>query len=198
MSIPFGTSLLSAAANGLVGPVLVRQRSIGGFVADVTLSEEHEDELVVTENPVEQGADVTDHSFKKPARLTVRCGFSNSDPQAGGDTGYVDDVYAGFLALQAGRGAFDVITGKRAYQNMLITLLRTTTDLDTENSLVLVVSMREVILVSTQVVSVPSSSVMSAPQSNGATQNLGAQSLATGSSFNSSAAPSSASFESGG
>src|SRR5580692_4636112 len=175
--ITVGLSLLDALTDGLIGPIVVRQRNIGGFVADVTIREEHEDELVVTENPVEQGADVTDHSFKAPARLTVDVGYSNSSLQSEGDPNYVQDIYAQFLALQASRQTFDVITGKRSYTNMVITMLRTVTDQATENALFLTVRMRELIIVTTQTVSVPSSTNMTQPQDTGATSNQGTQQL---------------------
>jgi hypothetical protein len=173
--IPVGLSLLNALTDGLIGPIIVRGRSIDEFVADVTIREDHEDELVVTENPVEQGADITDHSFKAPARLTVDVGYSNSSNQADGDPGYVQDIYSQFLALQASREPFDVITGKRQYENMLITMLHTVTDKDTENALFLTIRMKEVILVDTETVSVPPSQNQKNPQSTGATQSTGTQ-----------------------
>lgn len=175
--IPFGLSVLDAALQDLIGPIFIRSRNIGGFVADVTIREEHEDELVVTENPVEQGAAITDHSFKQPARLTIDIGYSNSSTQSEGDPNYINDMYANFLQLQASRQPFDVITGKRQYSNMLITMLHTITDEKTENSLILTVKMKEVILVNTQTVSVPPAGNMASPQDTGATQQLGSQQL---------------------
>lgn len=203
--IPIGLSILEAVAQDLIGPIIIRQRNIGGFIADVTIREDHEDELVITENPVEQGADVTDHSFKAPARLTVEVGYSNSSPNSGGDPNYVQSVYGQFLAVQANRQPFDVITGKRMYTNMLMSLLHTVTDEATENALFLTVRMREIILVDTQSVSVPPSQNMANPQDTGATQNTGTQqtqyaggaSGATGTNqtpFNYPAAPFSAGF----
>jgi hypothetical protein len=174
--IPIGVTLAQAASEGLVGPVVFRQRNIGGFIADVTIREDHEDELIATENPVEQGADVTDNTFKAPARLTVEVGYSNSSLQSNGDPNYVQDIYAQFLALQATRQPFDVVTGKRSYTNVVMTLLHETTDQATENALFLTVRMREIILVDTQTVSVPPSQNMNNPAVNGATQNLGTQS----------------------
>ena len=173
--IPFGLPLIEAAAQGLIGPIIIRQRNIGGFVSDVTIKEDHEDELNVTENPVEQGANVTDHSFKAPARLTVEVGFSNSSTNAAGDPNYVQDQYANFLALQANRQPFQVITGKRIYQTMVITMLQTHTDEATENAMFLVVRMKEIIIVDTQTVSVPSSADMTSPQNTGASTSTGVQ-----------------------
>jgi hypothetical protein len=208
--IPVGLSILDALTQGLIGPIVIQGRSIDDFVADVTVREDHEDELVVTENPVEQGADITDHSYKSPARLTVDVGYSNSSIQANGDPNYVQSIYTQFLALQASRQPFDVTTGKRQYNNMLITMLHTVTDEVTENALLLTVRMKEVILVDTQTVSVPSTANMANPSSNGATQSTGTQQpqyaggLAgfagspTTSAFNYSNAPFSAGFGQGG
>jgi hypothetical protein len=207
--IPVGLSILDALTQGLIGPIVIRSRSIGDFVADVTVREDHEDELVVTENPVEQGADITDHSFKAPARLTVDVGYSNSSIQSQGDPNYVQNIYAQFLDLQASREPFEVITGKRQYSNMLITLLHTVTDEATENALLLTVRMKEVILVDTQTVSVPPSQNMTNPASTGATQSTGTQQLQfsggtgtigspTNTAFNYSNAPFSAGFGQGG
>jgi hypothetical protein len=171
--LPFGISVAEAAVQDLIGPIIIRQRNIGGFIADVTVREDHEDTLVVTENPVEQGAAITDHSFKVPAKLTIDVGYSNSSLQSGGDPNYVQDIYAQFLTLQSSRQPFDVVTGKRMYTNMLITLLHTVTTEETENSLMLTVQMKEVILVNTQTVSVPSSQNMTNPADTGATVNAG-------------------------
>jgi hypothetical protein len=184
MSLPVGISVALAAAEGLLSTVIFRQRNIGGFVADVTIDERHDDQLTVTRNPVEQGAAITDHSFKEPAGLTVRVGYSNSSPQSLGDPNYVQDVYQNFLELQASRQPFDVITGKRAYANMLITRLVVMTDEKTENALMLTVEMREVILVTTQTVSVPSTGVMRAPGVTGATQLQGTVQTAPGTAAN--------------
>lgn len=208
--IPFGLSVAEAAIQGLVGPIIIRQRNIGGFVANVTIREEHEDELVVTENPVDQGAAITDHAFKQPARLTVDIGYSNSSVQSLGDPNYIDDQYANFLQLQASAQPFDVVTGKRQYSNMLITMLRTVTDEKTENALLLTVKMKQVILVNTQTVSVPPSSNMASPDKTGATQQQGQSQVGSGTvgapgtgivpgsqPFNYSGAPTSAGFGTG-
>ena len=52
--------------------------ALAPFTAQVTIEEVHMDELVITEHPVEQGASITDHAFKKPAELLLRLGWSNS------------------------------------------------------------------------------------------------------------------------
>lgn len=138
-------------------------RNIGGFSADVTVSEEHTDELQITDHPVETGANVSDHAFKLPMRVVIRVGYSDSSINASG-TGYVKDIYDKFVTLQNTRQPFDVMTGKRSYKNMLIQSMATTTDETTENSLILVVTCREVIRVSTKVTSVGSPDQHKSPE----------------------------------
>lgn len=187
--LPFGVTVLQALEQGLLSPIFVNARNIAGFVADVTTRETHDDVLVATDNPVEQGADVTDHAFKKPAELIVEVGYSNSSIASGGDPGYVQSVYQEFLALQASRQPFSVITGKRAYSNMLIRRLHTETDEKTENAMFLHVEMRENIFVQTQTVTVPPAAQMQNPSSNSATINSGFNSVVPGSSVNTSSIP---------
>jgi hypothetical protein len=170
---PIGLTLLQAAVLDLLNPVFFLPRNIGGFVADVTMEEQHSDELVITEHPVEQGAAITDHAFKKPSTLVVRVGYSNSSRQANGNPNYVQDVYDDFLALQASRVPFDIVTGKRIYQNMLIERLSCTTDEKTEYALFLSVNCREIIIANTQVVTVPPASAQTSPEVTNGTQNLG-------------------------
>lgn len=61
-------------------------RKIGSIVANVTIDERHEDRLVITQHPVEQGAQISDHAYKMPASVVLRVAWSNSvpPPPAGG------------------------------------------------------------------------------------------------------------------
>lgn len=140
------------------------QRNIGGFTADVTIAEEHTDELTITEHPVEQGASISDHAYKSPMRVVIRVGYSNSSQGAGGDPGYVTAQYQNFLTLQATRQPFAIVTGKRRYSNMLVQSLAVTTDQTTENALLLTVTCREVIIVATQTATVPPADQHASPQ----------------------------------
>jgi hypothetical protein len=56
-------------------PVLIQpRRSLGGLYPDVVVEESHDDALEITEHPVEQGASISDHAFKKPQTVTIRGG----------------------------------------------------------------------------------------------------------------------------
>lgn len=171
--LPTGFTLLLAAAEGLLNPVFFLSRSIGGFVADVTIEEQHTDELVITEHPVQSGAAVTDHAYKRPPGVVIRVGYSNSSFQALGNPDYVREVYAQFLDLQDSREPFEIVTGKRVYEDMLIARLSCTTDEKTENALLLTVDCRNLIIANTQVVTVPSPASQASPEITGATQKKG-------------------------
>jgi hypothetical protein len=157
-----------------------------GFLADVTIEEKHRDETVITENPLEQGAPASDHAYQKPAMLSLRIGYSNSNPTVG-DPLYVDLVYALLLQLQQARVPFGLVTTKRLYSNMLITALATFTDEKWANAMIISMDLKQLILVNTQVVSVPPSQNMAAPGVTGATNNTGQSALGSGGGFNSSA-----------
>lgn len=207
--------LLGAAQLGLQAIMVKPQRSIGGFEAHVTLEETHQDDIEITDHPVEVGASITDHSFKLPTTLVIKAGWSDSPTasnlieslsnavtgtisgvaglasQAGFDmssiTGNgpksVRDIYAELLALQASRVLIDVFTGKRAYKNMLIKSIVEKTDKDTENGMILTITLREVLLVSTQTLTLSQSVVSSDtsqlkdPEATSPTSNSGQKQL---------------------
>lgn len=182
--VPIGIAIAQAAALNLLSPIFLFQRNIGGFVADATIEEHHHDELAVTEHPVQQGASITDHSFKKNATVTIRAAWSDSSLQALGDPNFGKAMYDNFLELQASREPFDVMTGKRSYTNMLMTRLSEETTERTENVLVLSIECREVILVQTETVTVPNASSMKSPASTEAVQNMGTKNLTGAGNFN--------------
>jgi len=132
---------------------LVRPRNIGPFVADVTISERHRDEMQITRHPIEIGSVIADHAFKKPIKVLLTVGFSNSSLQAQGDANYVQTVYQNFLTMQQNATPFSITTGKRTLQNMLIEYINELTNEQTENSLILEMSCEQLILVSTSTAS---------------------------------------------
>lgn len=71
---------------------LQQSNQIGGIQVDTTLEETYEDSLEITEHPVEAGAAITDHSFKRPMELVLICGWSDSS--ASGALGLLSGVLA--------------------------------------------------------------------------------------------------------
>jgi hypothetical protein len=122
------------------------RRSIGGIVAQVTIDEQASDDVQITEHPVEQGAPIADHAFKRPSVVTIRAGWTR---QYAWDLSAESGVYGLLLSWQAALLPFDVATGKRHYTNMLIERLQVTTDNHTEFALMATITCRQVIIVST-------------------------------------------------
>lgn len=170
------------------------KRSIGSIVAHVTIEEVGNDELQITEHPVELGANITDHAFKKPAELIVRCGWSNASLAGviagvkglitalqGGDafgSDYVSGVYNQLLALQESRIPFDVTTGKRLYTNMLMRSLGVTTDEHSEYTLMVTAVFKQVLIVQTQATTLPPRDDQAQPESTAETADTGVKQVA--------------------
>lgn len=193
------------------------------IMKQVTIEEVHNDEMEITDHPVERGAMISDHAFARPAELIITAAWSNSPHEVSllnqltgaaasassalrkvvGAVNLVSGIssmfssgapttvftYNAILALYNDRQLFDVYTGKRTYKNMLIKSLATTTDVRTENSLILRIGLRQIILADTQTVTVPSASNMASPEKNGATINRGTISARLANSLNINALP---------
>lgn len=138
-------------------------RSLGGLTAQIVSEETHVDELDIADHPVEQGAAITDHAYKLPAMLTLRYGWSASPSPSPGLLGLIPpiipqapvdirDIYSKLLTMQVNRVLLDVYTGKRAYKNMLLKSIEQDTTAASENSLALILVLRELNLVQTQTV----------------------------------------------
>lgn len=153
------SSVATSGATEIAGSLLLagQGRSIMGLFADVTIEEKHKDELQITEHPTEVGAAITDHAFKETPEVSMKVGWSES---AGKLNGFVGDsilsgtvsliaVYEALQQLQNNAILLIVSTGKRLYTNMLIKSLSCTTDMATENVLMIDITFKKVILVKT-------------------------------------------------
>ncbi len=156
------TSALGGLSNPMVekvGSLLLsgRGRTIMGLFADVTIEEKHKDELKITEHPTEVGAPINDHAYKEPPEVSMKVGWSES---AGKLNGLVGDsflsgntslniVYQSLIQLQESAVPLVISTGKRLYTNMLIKSLSCTTDLQTENVLMIDLTFKKINLVQT-------------------------------------------------
>ena len=137
------------------------KRKIGSFEATVTIEEGAQDDLEITQHPVQDGAVITDHAYKKPVTLSVKAMYS---PLLTGTP--IDEMYRRLLLLQSNRIPMDVVTAKRVYRNMLIKSLSETTNKETSQVLDVTFSLQEVILTSVVVVTVPATSINRANQSD--------------------------------
>lgn len=131
--------------------ILGKERKIGAIIPAVTIIEEHTDEVQVTEHPVDTGANVADHAIVMPA--IVRCTFGWTDSLFAVNYALnsllkgiksTEDVYKELQKMMKARQPFSLQTGKRKYDNVIITALRTSTTVETENSLIIDVTFQEI------------------------------------------------------
>ena len=157
-----------------------QNRVIGPITVQTIINEETNDTLTITKQPVQQGASITDHAYLEPTVLTMTILQQEYNPisqlvqtfSGGG----LSQIYQEFLALQSSRQPFNVLTPKRVYTDMLMSVLRCTTDKSTENILSLNVSFQQVFIVSVGTARVPPSRQAS-PKKTAATQKTGPQSV---------------------
>lgn len=86
----------------------------------------------------------------------------------------IKGVYQNLLRLQSSRSLFSLYTGKRFYSNMICQKLTTSTDFKSENSLIITMVCRQIIIVNTQTV-VLEKSVQKNPKQTAAPLNKGKQ-----------------------
>ncbi|HEY7996671.1 MAG TPA: hypothetical protein VIE14_07365, partial [Steroidobacteraceae bacterium] len=164
--------------------------NIGGIDVNVAVEEVHSDTLELTEHPVETGAAITDHSYRRPSEIVLRCGWSNSDPSAlkaiasglvAGSvmsvSSYVTGIYSRLLKLQQSRDPLTIVTGLRTYQSMLIRALVVTRDVRTSQVLTVQATCKEIIVVDTQTTTLPPQPNQATPASTAETQPSGTRSL---------------------
>jgi len=124
-------------------------RKFADITVNVVITENANDTLTVTKQPVQQGASITDHAYKEPTTFSTSILFRDNL------TTSLSKIYENMLELQTSRVPFDIITPKRIYRNMLMTVLSQTTDKNTENCLAINVTFQEVILVKVSTTQVP-------------------------------------------
>jgi hypothetical protein len=155
--ITIGPASVNLALPGLLGALLAGNTGNGGLWGDkfrylgpitalMTIRESGTDTLQITQHPVAAGAQITDHSFMDPARLDLTMMATNAQSQAWGED-YVTTVYQKLLDLQKSRLTFPIQTGKRLYQNMLMSSVSMTNDQTTEHALMLQIACQEIIIV---------------------------------------------------
>lgn len=167
------TMTISALPYSLEAYLMNRQRFIaegdeiesflGGtvIIPDVVLEEAHTDEVQVTEHPVDVGANVADHAFRKPAVVHCRFGWSDNSrliasvlSTLSGNRGFLTtkQVYSELLKILNARQPLRISTGKRQYPKVLLTSVKTTTTVDTEASLIVDLTFQELLTAREQIV----------------------------------------------
>ena len=130
--------------------VLVRT-NIGGLFFDGIMSTETEEQLTITSHPVQSGANISDHAYREPTRITMEIIMSDvmACRQPGQFNSFFDksvSAYRRLLDLQRSRIPVSVTTRLGTYKNMLIESVSAPDDVNTRDGLRCSVSMREVLV----------------------------------------------------
>lgn len=125
---------------------------IANIEVDVCVSESHETDCDITENPVESGAYISDHVQLKPARLTIE-GLVSDTPislfglsQIGNDN-RARKVYDQLLEIQYTAEPIDIITGLTQYSNMVLKTLTVPRNSETGKTLRFNAVFQEIIII---------------------------------------------------
>lgn len=145
-------------------------RTIDTIKVNVVVSENTNDTLTVTRQPVQQGASITDHAYKEPTTFSHTILFASNIGTS------LAQIYQQLLTLQASRVPFTIVTPKRTYTTMLMTTIAMTTDQKTENILSISCSYQQIIIVSVTAGTVPRLKQKSAAKT-GATEPAGKKSF---------------------
>lgn len=119
---------------------LIPARAIGTFSGYCVIRESATDTLRVTSHPVSEGVNISDHAFKDPAKLSIEFLVGQTDRD-------LAEVYQELLDLQKYAELIEVVTGKRSYENMVITSITQKTDATTEHVLSISLELQELFIV---------------------------------------------------
>lgn len=146
------------------------KKSIGGIQLDAVISEAHDNEVTVTDNPVELGADITDHSIIKPKVVNITATVTDTPLGSAAFGEIVDTVtglfgtstaenltrsvtaYNALVQLQETREPIEIQTKLKLYQNMIITRVTTAQDVNTSREVVMRITAREVLITESEIV----------------------------------------------
>lgn len=146
------------------------KKSIGGIELDAVLSETHNNQVRLTKNPVELGADITDHAIIEPKRINIIAQVSDT-PLGTAAFGQIVDLVTGLFGtsttqnitrsnaaynamvqLMEQREPIEVQTKLVLYENMVITGLTTTQDKNSSRIVLMNLTLEEVLITESQVV----------------------------------------------
>lgn len=143
------TPLTSVTAN-LPNPESASGSSPTTYFFDAVLRIIHAQQLRKTSHPVQSGANVSDHAFMQPAKVTLEVGMSDAmaqykNGQYSSSSSKSVSAYQTFLNIQQLRVPLTVQTRLKTYYNMLITDISSPDDVRSLHGLRMTITFEEVI-----------------------------------------------------
>lgn len=145
-------SVQGSLSNTGPSPLTVNRQALSVlYVFDNALNAIHEQNLTITQNPVQTQASISDHSYLMPAKLTITILMSDSmqsyvPSQFTGTQGRSVSAYQALIELQKSQELLQLQTRLRQYSNMLITSIRPEEDASTRYGLRCTVTFQEILI----------------------------------------------------
>lgn len=150
------------------------EKSVGGIELDAVLTETHTNQVRLTKNPVELGADITDHAIIEPKRINVVAQVSDT-PLGGAAFGQIVDLVTGLFGSSTSQNItrsntayramiqlmeqcepIEVQTKLKLYKNMVITSLSVTQDKNSSRIVLMNIDLEEVLITESQIIKLTS------------------------------------------
>ena len=155
------------------------EKFIGGIKLDAVVSEAHTTSVTKTKNPVELGADITDHAIIEGDKITIIAQVTDTPLGSQAVTELISSVsglfgsstsenltrsisaYNAMVELQKLREPLEIQTKLKLYNNMLITNISEVQDKDTSRIVNMIIDLEEVIITESEIVQLDANSLLS-------------------------------------
>lgn len=146
------------------------KKSLGGIQLDAVISESHSNKVKVTKNPVELGAEITDHAIIEPKQLKIVADVSDT-PMGLAALGQIVDLVTGLFGTSTDKNLTRSVAAYNAmvklqerlepitvqtklvlYQNMVITGIETDQNVHTSRYVSMVITLDEVLITESEIV----------------------------------------------
>lgn len=134
--------------------------SLGKFIFDAYMNVNHESTLAITSHPVQDGADVSDHSYMESQEVTFEIGMSDVMQNITGFDSFTGDnsrsvsAYKTLRKLQEQSIPIKIVTRLWTYENMLIENISAPDDKTTAYGLKATVSLKEILVANVRTVKI--------------------------------------------
>jgi hypothetical protein len=127
-------------------------KSIGGITIDAFIQETYDHTASVTELPIQDGAKIGDHLVQEPDQLSIDGFVGDTDLYADYQTekppvNRAGEYYEKLLVLKEAGELITVVTGLRAWSNMVITSLSVPRSSDSGKSLSFSMTLKKVTII---------------------------------------------------
>ncbi len=145
--------------NASIKDLVYVKSNIGGWFFDAIIHTDYTRELYITENPVETGSSISDHSYIKPVKLTMEikmsdCMTSRIPGQFNDGDSRSLDAFQVLAELQQQRIPVRVMTRLGKFDNMLIQSINVPDDVKTLYGLDATVILQEIFVAQTTTVKI--------------------------------------------